>query len=103
MAAMKWWGWGLEGVEFTHDDKPELGPFIKQQLGLDLGLATEAPPTFADLQLAEPTLPAELRAALEGAVSAEQVSIDPLDRVVHARGKSIRDLIRQRRGDLPRL
>ncbi|MDW5598614.1 FAD-binding oxidoreductase [Conexibacter stalactiti] len=103
MAAMKWWGWGLDGVEFTHEDKPELGPFIKQQLGLDLARATEAPPTFAELELAEPSLPAELRAALEGAVSAEQVSVDPLDRVVHARGKSIRDLIRQRRGDLPRL
>ena len=28
MAAMKWWGWGHEGLEFTHEDKPALGPFI---------------------------------------------------------------------------
>jgi alkyldihydroxyacetonephosphate synthase len=103
MAAMKWWGWGVEGVEFTHDDKPELGPFIKQQLGLELDRPTVAPPAFAELELAEPALPAALREALEAAVGAEQVSVEPLDRVVHARGKSVRDLIRQRRGDLPRL
>ena len=28
MAAMKWWGWGQEGVEFSHEDKPALAPFI---------------------------------------------------------------------------
>ena len=33
----------------------------------------------------------------------EYVSDDALDRVVHARGKSLRDLVRQRRGDLGRL
>jgi alkyldihydroxyacetonephosphate synthase len=103
MAAMKWWGWGLEGVEFTHEDKPELGPFIKLKLGLDVGRATAAPARFEDLDIPAPTLPDELRATLEQAVTAEFVSVDELDRVVHARGKSIRDLIRQRRGDLPRV
>ncbi|MCW2998299.1 MAG: linked oxidase domain protein [Solirubrobacterales bacterium] len=100
---MKWWGWGLEGVEFTHEDKPELGPFIKEKLGLDVSRATAAPTRFEDLDVPAPTLTDELRAALEQAVTAEFVSVDELDRVVHARGKSIRDLIRQRRGDLPRV
>ncbi|MCW3017049.1 MAG: linked oxidase domain protein [Solirubrobacterales bacterium] len=103
MAAMKWWGWGLEGVEFTHEDKPELGPFIKDKLGVDVGRATAAPTRFQDLDLPAPTLPDDLRVALEQAVTNDFVSTDPLDRVVHARGKSIRDLIRQRRGDLPRV
>ena len=35
-------------------------------------------------------------------MGAESVSTDPLDRVVHGRGKSLRDLVRQRRGDIPR-
>ncbi|MDO8213298.1 FAD-binding oxidoreductase [Conexibacter sp. CPCC 206217] len=103
MAAMKWWGWGVEGVEFTHEDKPALGPFIKEVLGLDVSRPTTAPLRFDQLQIADPTLPDALRAALEEAVGAEHVSVDPLDRVVHARGKSVRDLIRQRRGDLPRV
>jgi alkyldihydroxyacetonephosphate synthase len=103
MAAMKWWGWGLEGLEFTHEDKPDLGPFIKEAVGLEVGSVTAAPIRFEDLQIPEPRLPDGLRAALEQAVTGAFVSVDPLDRVVHARGKSLRDLIRQRRGDLPRL
>ena len=30
MSQMKWWGWGDEEVAFTHEDKPELGPFIER-------------------------------------------------------------------------
>lgn len=103
MAAMKWWGWGVEGVEFTADDKPDLGPFIQQALGVDVRDATVARIPFEDLQIPEPMLPDGLWSALQEAVTAAFVSVDPRDRVVHARGKSLRDLIRQRRGDLPRV
>ncbi len=103
MAAMKWWGWGEEGVEFTHEDKPDLAPFIAEVLGLQVGAPTDAPVRFEDLRIPEPSLPDGLRAAFERAVGGEFVSIDPLDRVEHARGKSLRDLIRQRRGDIPRV
>jgi alkyldihydroxyacetonephosphate synthase len=48
-------------------------------------------------------VPSGLRAALEAAVGAEYVSTDPLDRLVHARGKSLRDLVRHRRGEIGRL
>jgi alkyldihydroxyacetonephosphate synthase len=100
---MKWWGWGAEGVEFTDDDKPELGPFIADALGIDVRRVTDAPMRFGDLDIPEPTLPESLRDDLERAVGAEFVSTDDLDRVVHARGKSLRDLIRQRRGDFGRI
>jgi alkyldihydroxyacetonephosphate synthase len=103
MTAMKWWGWGSEGVEFTHEDKPELAPFIAEVLGMKVGGATSAPVSFDDLRIPQPELPGALRAALEEAVNADFVSVDRLDRVVHARGKSLRDLIRQRRGELPRI
>ncbi|MGZ4175204.1 MAG: FAD-binding oxidoreductase [Solirubrobacteraceae bacterium] len=103
MAAMKWWGWGLDGVEFTHEDKPDLAPFIERVLGITIGARTDAPVPFADLPVPEPALPDELRGALERAVGADFVSLDRLDRVVHARGKSLRDLILQRRGELRRL
>ena len=103
MAAMKWWGWGLPGVEFRHEDKPDLGPFFNDVLGLELGRVTAAPIRFEDLRIPEPRLPEALGAALDQAVGAAFVSVDPLDRVVHARGKSLRDLIRQRRGELRRV
>jgi alkyldihydroxyacetonephosphate synthase len=100
---MKWWGWGHEGISFTHDDKPALGPFIQRHLELDVNRVSSRPVAFDDLRIPEPSLPPALRSALEGAVGAEQVSTDALDRVVHARGKCLRDLVRHRRGDLGRL
>src|SRR5918992_4344250 len=98
---MKWWGWGDEGVAFTHEDKPALAPFLQRALDLDVTRVVAQPPAFDDLRVPEPSLPTELAAALEQAVG--DVSTDPLDRVVHARGKSLRDLVRHRRGELGRL
>jgi alkyldihydroxyacetonephosphate synthase len=103
MPATKWWGWGYEGVEFSDEDKPELAPFIAEAIGIDIGRMVAAPVRFDELDIPEPQLPAGLRVALEEAVGGPYVSTDPLDRVIHARGKSLRDLIRQRRGDFTRL
>ena len=100
---MKWWGWGDEGVAFTHADKPDLGPFIRDAIDVDVEAPGEPPVPFHSLDVPEPVLDDDLRAALEAAVGAAHVSTDPLDRVVHARGKSLRDLIRHRRGELGRV
>jgi alkyldihydroxyacetonephosphate synthase len=100
---MKWWGWGDEGVAFTHEDKPKLGPFLREALGVDVDRPTNGRLEFERLDVPAPALPDELRAALAEAVGAEHVSVDPRDRLVHARGKSLRDLVRHRRGELGRL
>ena len=100
---MKWWGWGDEGVSFTHTDKPALAPFIKLHLGLDVEAETSRPVAFDELRIPDSSLEPSLRSALEGAVGSERVSTDPLDRVVHARGKCLRDLVRHRRGELGRV
>jgi alkyldihydroxyacetonephosphate synthase len=100
---MKWWGWGEEGVFFTHEGKPDLAPFIERALGLDVRLPGTSAIAFEDLAIPPPALPAGLRAELVDAVGVEHVSTDDHDRVVHGRGKSLTDLIRQRRGDLGRL
>ena len=100
---MKWWGWGDDEVAFTHEDKPGLGPFIKQHLDLDVDRVTSRPVRFETLDVPDPDLSAELRAALEEAVGAHHVSTDALDRVVHARGKCLRDLVRHRAGDIGRI
>ena len=100
---MKWWGWGDGHVAFTHDDKPKLRPFFNENLGVDLERVAERPPDFGDLDVPLPQIDPGLRAALEEAAGQAHVSDDPHDRVVHARGKSLRDLVRQRRGDLGRV
>jgi alkyldihydroxyacetonephosphate synthase len=103
MTAMKWWGWGDDGVAFTDADKPELAPFLERVLGLVVDAPTVKPVAFADLDIAEPVLSDDLRAELEAAVGPEHVSTDGLDRLVHARGKSLRDLVRHREGDIGRV
>jgi alkyldihydroxyacetonephosphate synthase len=103
MAAMRWWGWGYEGVSFGHEDKPALAPFLQRHLDLDVARVTSRPVAFEDLRVPEPSLPPGLRAALERAVGDGHVSVEPLDRVVHGRGKSLRDLVRHRHGELGRL
>jgi alkyldihydroxyacetonephosphate synthase len=103
MRAMKWWGWGDEGVAFTHDDKPDLGPFIRHAIDVDVAAPPARPVAFAHLDVPEPVLDPDLRAALEAAAGPAHVSTAPLDRVVHARGKSLRDLVRHRHGDLGRV
>jgi len=72
-------------------------------LALDVARPTTRPVAFDELTIAEPALGDALRGALEDAVGADQVSTDALDRVVHARGKSLRDLVRHREGDVGRL
>src|SRR4051794_339281 len=102
-APMKWWGWGDEDVTFTHEDKPDLGPFLAREIEVDVAAPAARPVGFDELDVPEPTLDADLHAALEAAVGPGHVSTDPLARVVHARGKSLRDLVRHRSGDLGRL
>lgn len=103
MCAMKWWGWGDETESFTHEDKPELGPFLRRALEIDVTRISSRPVPFAELDIPDFALTADLRAALERAVGEQWVSTSTLDRVVHARGKSLRDLVRHRRGELGRL
>jgi len=100
---MKWWGWGDEDVAFTHDDKPDLGPFLQRHLEIDVSRVSSPRAAFDELRMPEPILPAALRGELEAAAGAEHVSTDRLDRLVHARGKSLRDIVRHRRGALGRL
>ena len=85
---MKWWGWGEESVEFTHEDKPALAPFLRENLGIDVTGAGVAAPPFERLEVPDPDLPDALRAALERAAD---VSTSAHDRVTHARGYILDD------------
>ena len=103
MAAMRWWGWGLEEVTFSHEDKPALGPFLRTHIDVDADRVLSRPVAFAELDVPDTRLPSALREALVAALGPEWVSTEAHDRVVHARGKSLRDLVKHRRGELGRL
>ncbi len=100
---MKWWGWGVDGVSFHHEDKPALRPFVIKAVGIDLDQPAEGELTLDDLPMPAPLITPELLAELTTAVGAEHVHSDRLDRIVHTYGKSLRDLLRLRAGDIPRV
>src|SRR4051794_38951184 len=103
MTQMKWWGWGDEDVAFTHEGKPDLGPFLERAIDVHVDAPSKRPVAFAAVDVPDPAVDAELAGALEAAVGAAHVSTDPRDRVVHARGKCLRDLVRHRQGDVGRV
>jgi alkyldihydroxyacetonephosphate synthase len=100
---MKWWGWGVEGVGFHHEDKPGFAPFVLQAVGLDLATAERAQqPEFDALDLAEANVSSALLSSLTDIVGADFVTTDAMDRVVHTYGKSLRDLVRIRTNRIER-
>ncbi|MFH5824859.1 FAD-binding oxidoreductase [Georgenia sp. AZ-5] len=99
----KWWGWGVEGVAFHHEDKPKLAPFVLDKVGIDLNAPGTPPPAFEDLDVPGSRLGEELAATLIGAVGRDHVVTDDLDRVVHTYGKGLADLVKVRAGHLPRV
>ncbi|OYN88106.1 FAD-binding oxidoreductase [Parenemella sanctibonifatiensis] len=99
---MKWWGWGVDGVAFNPDNKPKFPGFVQEKVGIDI-YHTTSEPRFEDLDVPASQLPEDLRATLVAALSEEQVVTEDLERVVHAYGKGVRDLVRVRRGELGRV
>ncbi len=101
---MKWWGWGLEGVAFHHEDKPTFAPFVMDAVKLDLNEAQPVvPPELDSLPVPVPKLTDAFAATLTEAVGEDHLHTDTLDRIVHTYGKSLRDLVRLRRGVIPRI
>jgi alkyldihydroxyacetonephosphate synthase len=99
---MKWWGWGVEGVAFHHEDKPGFRPFVIEAVDLDVNVEPTAG-SLEPLEAPRPMIPAELVAELRDAVSPDNLVTTDDDRIVHTYGKSVRDLLRLRAGDIPRV
>ncbi|GAB3624739.1 FAD-binding oxidoreductase [Mariniluteicoccus endophyticus] len=100
---MKWWGWGVEGIGFHHEDKPNFAPFVLEKVGLDLNAPAGKPPKFDEITVPASQLGDPLKGTLVDALGDKYVVTDDMDRVVHTFGKSVRDLIRMRRNDLKRI
>jgi alkyldihydroxyacetonephosphate synthase len=100
---MKWWGWGVEGVGFHHEDKPGFRPFVLNAIDLDVNTTPTSPVSLDDLPIPTPVINDQLLAELAEVVGTENVVQDDLDRIVHTYGKALRDLLRIRAGDIPRV
>jgi alkyldihydroxyacetonephosphate synthase len=100
---MKWWGWGVEGVSFHWQDKPAFPAFLSRATGVDVTREPVPPKSIDELAVPAPQISDDVRGRVTDAVGATHVNYDDLDRVVHTYGKSLRDLLRLRAGDLPRV
>lgn len=101
MHMMKFTGWGDPQKATDTSRTPKLWPFIARTIGLseqhrtpivDMERIT-VPPSRAD---------DTLLGALRGIVGVAHVATDSRQRILHAYGKSYRDLLRARRGEVPR-
>ncbi|NQX33418.1 FAD-binding oxidoreductase [Herbiconiux sp. VKM Ac-2851] len=100
---MKWWGWGLEGVGFHFEDKPDFAPFVQKAVALDISVPPVPPLSFDELTVEPPRITASFEAELVSIVGASHSTTDDMARVVHTYGKSIRDLLRVRRNEIARV
>jgi alkyldihydroxyacetonephosphate synthase len=93
---MKWWGWGDPNFTFPMADKPALWPWIANKLGVVSTSPTAAPVTLESIQMPPTRVSPELLAELHQLLKPEQVTLDPLERLLHTYGKSFPDLFRVR-------
>ena len=96
---MKWWGWGYEDVTFDDSTKPELWPYLKRELGVD-EIRWEKPVAFEDVTLPEQKNNEAFLAAIQAGLGDGQIVDDKKSRLVHAAGKSFRDLWLMRHGQV---
>ena len=100
---MKWWGWGVEGVGFHYQDKPGFRPFVIDAIDLDVNTPAPEAMSLSSLSVPKPMISDELVAELTEIVGAPNAVSEDMDRIVHTYGKSVRDLMRMRSGDIPRV
>ena len=92
---MRWWGWGVDRDATALPDKAR--DMLRQAFSVE---DEPSPPVDLDqVELPDPSLPADVRAELVSVVGEDAVRDDHLARVSHALGKSYPDLVRIRAGD----
>jgi alkyldihydroxyacetonephosphate synthase len=97
---LRWYGWGYEDTHYRLEDHPGTLPYLQAQLGL---AADECSPVVAreSIQLRPNRLSAATLQQLRQIVGAEWVIISDAVRLTHSLGKSYRDLVRLRAGQIP--
>jgi len=96
----KWWGWGDSKKRYPLEQSPNFWPFIEARLG-SLPQQQHRPSPREEIALPASRLHADDRTALQMILGREGLSTEPNDRLTHAYGKSYRDLVRLRRGEVP--
>jgi alkyldihydroxyacetonephosphate synthase len=99
----RWWGWGNLDQRFDIENRANLLPFLKENLGMDLELERFTDPSLEEIDIPEPRTGEDILGRLREICGPENVSTAKFDRVSRSMGKSYRDLLRfrQRRVERP--
>jgi alkyldihydroxyacetonephosphate synthase len=95
----KWYGWGREDVAYPLEGRPHFWPFLTDQIG-ELSPAPQQAVAEDRVSVRPSRLSDEFRAALAALVGEAAVSVEDGERLRHSYGKSYRDLLRLRRGEV---
>lgn len=98
---MKFGGWGSPGKVYDLEARPQLWDFVHAQTGLPNTIVTPAL-SATDVSVPPPRIDAAFLETVTRVLSAARVSTEVSVRLLHACGKSYRDLVRARTGELPR-
>jgi len=95
---MKWYGWGVDAGGFEAVGRPGLWPYAKAQLGLGESSPATLLPAPESIALPNRRVSPEIENALVAIVGEDGFSCGHRDRLLHAYGKSTRDVWRIRHG-----
>ncbi|MDI6831044.1 MAG: FAD-binding oxidoreductase [Actinomycetota bacterium] len=99
----RWWGWGDLDQRFDVENRENIMPFLRENLGMALDRDRFTDPQLEEIDLPPCRIGAELMRTLEELCGPENLSAGRFHRVSHSMGKSYRDLLRfrQRRVERP--
>ena len=92
----RWWGWGDLDQRFDVENRENIMPFLRENLGMDLDRDRFTDPALDEIELPEPRTGREVLGRLREICGQENVSTDKFQRVSHSMGKSYRDILRFR-------
>ena len=98
-SSLRWWGWGTLEQSYDLDRRPNFWPILRTRLGVS-GDVICPPVEMGAIDLPQSRLSPRDLADLERIFGVDGVRVDRLSRILHAGGKSYRDLIRIRRGEV---
>ncbi len=100
---LRWWGWGTLDETYSLDGRPDFWPTLQEWLALPDGALEEetSPAALEEVSLPPSRFDEPALSSLRQLVGADSVFTDRRTRVEHAYGKSYRDLVRIRAGQVP--
>ncbi len=98
----RWWGWGDLDQRFDVENRENIMPFLRQNLGMALDRDRFTDPDLEEIDLPPCRISEDLMAGLERLCGRDNVSVERFQRVSHSMGKSYRDLLRFRQRKVER-